>query len=266
MGEDEADQMRATVNPYLFAGGLVWSRLRWDLDYRSWVSRSRLRRLRDVHRGRKAVIVCNGPSLMQTDWPLLDGVYSFGLNKINLLFEQNTYRPSCVVAVNPFVLEQNSNFFNSTEIPLYLDHYAAKAEISLRENVVMLHSTGVNKFARDCSVSLYQGGTVTFVAMQLAFHMGFSEVALIGCDHSFSTPGPANLVALRKGPDRDHFHPDYFPEGTSWHLPDIDLSEASYRLAKSAFAAQGRRIVNATEGGMLEVFPRMSLAQFVRGQ
>jgi len=265
MKEGQTEHGRTTLNPYLSAAGQVWSRLRWDLDYRSWVSRSRLRKQRDMHRGRKAVIVCNGPSLMQTDWSLLDDVYSFGLNKINLLFENSTYRPSCVVAVNPFVLEQNEAFFNSTGLPLYLDGNASGRGVKLRENVVMLHSTSVNKFARDCSVSVFQGGTVTFVAMQLAFHMGFCDVALIGCDHDFSAQGPANEVARREGPDHDHFHPDYFPEGSSWHLPDIDLSEASYRLAKAVYEADDRRIVNATEGGLLEVFPRMRLVDFLQG-
>jgi hypothetical protein len=255
---------RATLNPYLFAGGLIWSRLRWDLDFRAWVSRTRLRRLRNAYPGEKAVVLCNGPSLLKTDWSLLDGVYTFGLNKVNLLFDELPFRPSCVVAVNALVLEQNAAFYNGTELPLFLDSCALQQGIRFRDNVVMLHSTSLNKFARDCSISVYQGGTVTFVAMQLAFHMGFTDVALIGCDHSFIAQGPANAVVRRHGPDLNHFHPDYFPEGSSWHLPDIDRSESAYRLAHGIFTAFGGRIVNATDGGKLEIFPRMTLDAFLR--
>jgi len=254
---------RSTLNPYLSAGGIVWSRLRWDLDFRSWVSRARLKKERDRYHDRIAVIVCNGPSLLNTDWSLLNGIHTFGLNKINLLFDQATFRPSCIVAVNPFVLEQNREFFNSTEIPLFLDSHALRAGIGFRKNISLLHRTSIEKFARDCSISVNWGGTVTYVAMQLAFHMGFSDVALIGCDHDFVAKGPANSVARREGEDRDHFHPDYFADGQEWQLPDLDLSEASYKRAATVYRAFGRRLVNATEGGRLEILPRLSLQEFV---
>lgn len=263
MTTDPVHQSRATLNPYLSAGGLVLSRLLWDIDYRSWISRSRLKSLSERHSGEKAVIVCNGPSLLDTNWPLLEGVYTFGLNKINLLFDQVAFRPSCIVAVNPYVLEQNRDFFVSTDIPLFLDSHALRAKIRFRKNIFLMHRTSIDKFARDCSVSVNWGGTVTYVAMQLAFHMGFSDVALIGCDHSFTANGPANATAIREGVDRDHFHPDYFADGQLWQLPDLDLSEASYKRAAAVYGAFGRRIVNATEGGELDIFPRMPLEEFV---
>ena len=260
---DPIHQSRATLNPYLSVGGLLLSRLRWDFDYRSWISRSRMKSLAGQYRGQKAVIVCNGPSVLNTDWSLLKGVYTFGLNKVNLLFDQAAFRPSCIVAVNPYVLEQNREFYNSTDIPLFLDSHALQLGVRFRKNSVLLHRTGIDKFARDCSVSLNWGGTVTYVAMQLAFHFGFSDVALIGCDHNFSATGPANGVVRRKGEDRDHFHPDYFADGQLWQLPDLNLSEASYRRAADVYQAFGHRLVNATEGGKLEILPRLSLQEFV---
>ncbi|WP_277882134.1 hypothetical protein [Oculatella sp. FACHB-28] len=42
---------------------------------------------------------------------LLKGTYTFGLNKINLLFEYSEFRPSCIVSVNSFVVEQNAEFY-----------------------------------------------------------------------------------------------------------------------------------------------------------
>jgi hypothetical protein len=254
---------RDTINPYLTATGLVASRLRWDLDYRSWISRFRLKRLRGSQKGEKAVIVCNGPSLLGTDWSLLDGLFTFGLNKINLLFDDHAFRPDCIVAVNPLVLEQNAKFYRVTDILLFLDCKAVSAGIGLRDNLCYLHSASICKFARDVSVSVFQGGTVTYVAMQLAFHMGFDEVALIGCDHSYAVDGPPNAEADREGPDRDHFHPAYFPGGSRWHLPDLAQSEAYYSLARTRYREAGRRLVNATDGGYLELLPRQSLQEFV---
>ena len=96
-----------TLNPYRVATGLVLNRLKWDLSLESLRSRKKLRKLKNSQEGKKAVIVCNGPSLLKTDLKLLDGVYSFGLNKINLLFNKSDFRTSFIVSVNKFVIEQH---------------------------------------------------------------------------------------------------------------------------------------------------------------
>lgn len=39
------------------------------------------------------------------------------------------------------------------------------------------------------------------------------------------------------------------------------MMEAMYRLQKQAYEEEQREIINATVGGMLELFPRMSLSE-----
>ncbi|BAC91724.1 6-hydroxymethylpterin diphosphokinase MptE-like protein [Gloeobacter violaceus] len=253
----------ATLNPYRFAAFELLNRLRWDFNPESWRSRAKLRAWKNKYADKKAVILCNGPSLLKSDLSMLDGYFTFGLNKINLLFDKTTFRPSCIVSVNPFVIEQNADFFNQTDIPLFLDRVALK-DVRARDNVTMLHSAGQSKFARDCSISIYQGSTVTFVAMQLAFHIGFRQVALIGCDHNFTTTGPANQTVIAGKRDDNHFDPNYFAGGVKWQLPDLPNSEAAYSLALVVYETAGRKLVNCTEGGRLELLPRISLDNFVR--
>ncbi|WP_230843214.1 6-hydroxymethylpterin diphosphokinase MptE-like protein [Gloeobacter morelensis] len=252
-----------TVNPYRFAAYEIYNRLRWDLDIESWRSRRRLLAWKNRYAGRSSVIVCNGPSLLKSDLSLLKDTFTIGMNKINLLFERSDFRPSCIVSVNPLVLEQNADFFNQTNIPLFLDNFARRF-VHPRPNVVFLHSASQIKFARDCSVSIYQGYTVTFVALQLAFHMGFARVGLIGCDHSFNAKGPANKTVVSKDQDSDHFDPNYFAGGVRWQLPDLAGSETAYALAGAVYAAAGRQIHNCTEGGRLELFTRMPLETFLQ--
>ncbi len=250
-------------NPYKVAAILLSQRMAWDLKPAAWISRKRLRQWKDKHRGEKAVILCNGPSLIKTDFNLLKGVFTIGMNKINLLFDKTDFRPSCIVSQNPLVIEQNRDFFNSTDIPLFISHFEAH-QIKLRKNVAFIHEVRYNrKFSRDCSISVYMGPTVTFAAMQLAFHMGFQEVALIGCDHNFATKGPANKEVVAGESDPNHFDPNYFAGGVKWHLPDLAESEGVYLIARNTFAAAGRKIVNATEGGKLEIFEREPLARFL---
>lgn len=254
--------LRPTINPYRHALNVVLDRIKWDLHCQSWISRKRLGFWKDRYAGGKAVIICNGPSLLKSDLSLLNGVFTFGLNKINLLFDKTDFRPSCIVAMNPFVVDQNYKFFNETDIPLFLERYATKT-VRSRSNVVYLHSAEQQKFARDCSVSVYQGYTVTFVAMQLAFHMGFKDVALIGCDHNFAVKGQSNKVVVSGTKDESHFDPNYFAGGVKWQLPDLIQSEVAYTLARDVYESYGRKIVNATEGGNLEIFPMAKLNDFV---
>jgi hypothetical protein len=253
---------RPTINPYRYAAFEIWNRLKWDLNPESWRSRKKLKACKDKYAGEKAVIVCNGPSLLKSDLSLLDGVFTFGLNKINLLFDKSSFRPSCIVAVNPFVIEQNADFYNQTDIPLYLSSWGAKL-IKSRDNITFLHSSTQSKFAQDCSFSISYGYTVTFVAMQLAFHLGFKNVALIGCDHNFATKGKPNKTIVSGKKDDNHFDPNYFAGGVKWQLPDLLNSEINYTLARDVYEAQGRNFFNSTDGGLLEIFSRISLKDFI---
>jgi hypothetical protein len=250
-----------TVNPYRHAANAVMQRLKWDLKYESWVSRAALKKLKDKYTGQKAVILCNGPSLLKTDFSLLNNVYTFGLNKINLLFAKTDFRPNAIVAVNSFVIEQNMDFYNETTIPLFLDSHASGL-LKRKKDVIYLPSSHQVKFARDVSMSVWQGATVTNVAIQLAYHMGFKSVALIGCDHNFAEKGPANLTAI-KGNESSHFDPNYFPAGVKWQLPDLVTSEYGYHLAQGTFLATNRQIYNCTDGGKLEIFERKPLIDFI---
>ncbi len=254
---------RDAVNPYLRAADLVARRVLWDVRPESWRSRRKLKKLRDCHRNEIAVIVCNGPSLLKTDLSLLDNTFSFGLNKINLLFDSSDFRPSCIVAMQELVLEQNAEFYNSTEIPLFVSH-SRLGTIMPRDNTIFLYSSGVRAFSKDCSMAVDNGHTVTFVALQLAFHMGFRRVALIGADHSFATKGTPNKVDVAEGEDKSHFDPRYFSGGVNWVLPDLFQSEVSYEMARQMFEAYDGEVVNCTVGGKLEVFPRRTLEAFLR--
>jgi len=256
---------RSTINSYIEAVNMIIERLKWDIKPESWRSRAKLKRLYNRYNGRKAVIICNGPSLLKSDLSLLKGIYTFGLNKINLLFDKSDFRPSCIVSVNPFVIEQNADFFNSTHIPLFINNRYENIIMS-RKNVTFLHSTHrTADFARDCSMSIFQGSTVTYVALQVAFHMGFQEVALIGCDHYFESVGEPNSVVPAGNKDKNHFDPNYFSKGILWQLPDLLRSELYYTLAHEVYRHYHRNIFNATEGGKLNVFPRKTLKEFVSG-
>lgn len=256
---------RPTLNPYYDGVRMILRRLRWDANYNSWYSRKKLKSLRNKYLGEKAIILCNGPSLNKVDFDSIgSNIFTFGLNKINLLFDRSSFRPSCIVAVNRFVIEQNSDFFNTTDIPLFLDSVGIRyGWIHSRNNLTCLYSSGLaDGFAKDCTISVTQGYTVTYVALQLAFHMGFKYVALVGADHTFAIKGPANKTIDGSAVDESHFDPRYFA-GVKWQLPDLFESEVSYTRANNMYNAHDRKIFNCTDGGQLEIFDRISLSAFL---
>lgn len=252
------------VNTYRLAAALMVQRLFWDISPLSWIHRKKINKWHNKYYNRKAIIICNGPSLKSVDFELLQNasIFTFGLNKINLLFDYSDFRPSCIVSVNPYVIEQNALFFNETDIPLFLCH-KSRLLVKSRPNIHYFHTINViGSFARNCSWSINIGATVTFMAMQLAFYMGFSKVALIGCDHYFSTKGPANKVVQTGTKDLNHFDERYF-SGVNWQLPDLPASEFHYSIAQKTYQHFGRNIVNCTEGGHLDIFDRMDLKSFL---
>jgi hypothetical protein len=113
------------------------------------------------------------------------------------------------------------------------------------------------KFSRDAGGRIWEGATVTYVTLQLAYFMGFDQVVLIGVDHNFTTKGQPNTTITSQGDDPDHFNAAYFGKGFRWQLPDLETSEFAYRLARNAYEQAGRQVLDATVGGKLTVFPKV---------
>lgn len=259
-------KLKEKLNIYRIILGFLKNRFLWDLNIKSWISRSYFRKLKGTYADKKLVLLCNGPSLNKVDFELLkkSDVITIGLNKINLLFDKTDFRPDFIVSVNKLVIEQNKDFFNKTNIPLILDS-SASACIKNNKNVNFLHSLPFQlKFAGDVTGSICQGYTVTYVALQFAYHLGFKKVALVGCDHNFATKGSANMTVESGAVDPNHFSDKYFSNGVKWQLPDLLGSEIHYKMAKEYFENDQRAIVNCTEGGKLDIFKRKKLEDFLK--
>lgn len=237
----------------------------WKLARDRYVSQQNLTKLAGKYHEEKAVILCNGPSLLRSDLSSLNRCFTIGLNKINLLFDSSDFRPSAIVAVNKYVIQQNSSFFKSTRIPLFLEQKAARASgiHADKTKTLIFASGGYPGFSADPRFAVDSGPTVTHVALQIAYFLGFKYVALIGCDHSYEANGADHQLVVSGRTDPNHFDPRYFSEGMPWQLPSIAESEESYLRAKRFYEHDKRLIFNCTAGGKLELYPRISLEQFL---
>lgn len=215
----------------------------------------RLARFRGLYRGRRGVIVCNGPSLNAMDLACLRREVVIGLNKIHLGLPRFGFWPAALVVVNPRVAEQAAPAIRSLAC---LKFVGSRAAAHLPEDAFTHHVTSLKPpvtFSQDLTDGFREGGTVTHAALQVAFWLGFAEVVIVGMDHRFAYDGPPNAARRMEGPDPNHFDPGYFA-GQTWDNPDLALSEASYAAARAIYEAAGRRIVDATVDGACTVFEK----------
>lgn len=221
-------------------------------------ARERLTRLRDAHRGETCVILGNGPSIRGLDLARLDGTATFCLNRGYLLWEGSDRGPSFFVAVNDLVVDQFHGEIADLSCPLFVP-WIYRDRFRDVPNAVFVEVRIAHRFITDVRGGVAPCGTVTVAAIQLAYHMGFSTVILLGVDHRFQTVGPPHARVRQQGEDTNHFRSDYFGDGTVWNLPDLRLSERGYAMAQAAFEAAGRQIFNATPDSALDVFARREL-------
>jgi hypothetical protein len=218
----------------------------------------RLAELKDIHKGKRAFIIGNGPSLKQTDLGKLKDEFTFGLNRIYLMFPELGFETTYFVTINDLVVEQCAAEIAALKMPKFLSWRSHRFFPAGASPANFLYTTYDNpKFSRDVRGRVWESATVTYVAMQLAFYMGFQQVILIGVDHSSAIPGRPNTTITSQGDDPNHFNPHYFGKGFRWQLPDFEMSEIGYRMARQAYEQAGRQVLDATVGGKLTIFPKV---------
>ncbi len=225
---------------------------------------SALGELHNLYAGQRAFIIGNGPSLRNTDLSLLGKDFTFGLNRIYLMFSTTGFSTSCLVSVNDLVVQQCVTEMQALSVPRFFSWHSRSyfpSSTSAANLPTFLYTTYESPgFARDVRGRVWEGATVTYVALQLAFHMGFSRVILVGVDHDFVSRGEANKTVVSQGDDPNHFSPRYFGKGFRWQLPDLATSEIAYQMARDAYERDGREVIDATVGGKLAVFPKADYA------
>lgn len=221
----------------------------------------RLRQLENKYRGERCFIIGNGPSLKNTDLSKLRHEFTFGMNRIYMAFAEMGFHTSFFVSINDLVIEQTADDIQKLKMPRFIAWHSHRW-LQPEDDLFFLYTTYTGpKFSKAIAGRIWEGATVTFVALQIAYYLGFKEVILIGVDHSFTTKGKPNEMVVSKGDDPNHFHPAYFGKGFRWQLPDLETSEIAYRMAKSAYEKDGRKIIDATVGGKLNIFPKTDYNQ-----
>lgn len=255
--------------------------------------------LKDKHRGERCVILGNGPSLNKTDLSLLKGETVFACNAVHLLFDRIDWRPSYYTCVNSQVLPDRANDIEAMlgENPNMVAFFPAEVQTHGGERRRLkgrqIISDGPNRFffnevagtidnlpelmfSLNAADHVIQPHTVAITMMQLAAHLGFSELVLVGFDMKYTMPASAKRededapddprLISSANDDSNHFDPSYFGAGRKWHTPNTILMREHFEIARQALSRAGVHVFNATVGGELDVFARKPLSDALRQQ
>lgn len=228
-------------------------------------------KLRDKFKGERVFIVGNGPSLNKHDLSLLKNEYSFAVNGIFYKTETEGFRPTFYVVEDRHVMSDNVERINAFDAEYKFFPVDYRGQIKNKKNCWFFRMDkgyynktspyfAIPRFSADMNDKLYCGQSVTMINIQIAYYLGFSEVYLIGMDHSYQIPNDADIAGeeiTSNSDDPNHFHPDYFGKGKKWHDPHLDRVERTYSYFKLVYESQDRKLYNATVGGSLEVFERV---------
>lgn len=231
-----------------------------------------LKMLNEKYTGKRCFIIGNGPSLRAEDLDLLVNEYSFAFNRIYYMFDKTEWRPTfyCTqdekIVRNSLMEIKNNiktpyifapiNLYWYYGLDLNTNYYFCPKQTQSDDEVPV--------FSEDISHEIGVGNTVAFTAMQLAAYMGFSEIYLLGIDHSFhiSQDKKGNIVVDPN--TKDYFCDEYNQDKEKLFIPKLDVSILSYQAAQKYAEFHENKIYNATRGGKLEVFPRVDYDSLIK--
>ena len=246
----------------------------------SQCERELLKTFQNKYKGKRCFIVGNGPSLNKCDLSLLENEYTFGVNGIFYKTEEMGFKPTFYMVEDHHVIDDNLEKINEYSPKFKFFPSLYKEKIRNTDNTYFFSADlgfyreshpyyCVPRFSRDFSEVSYVGQSVTYMNMQLAYYLGFTEVYLIGMDFLYQireTDEERGATLISNEDDINHFHPDYFGKGKKWHDPKVERVGWNYEYAKEQFEKDGRKIYNATIGGKLEIFERRGYDSLLRGR
>ncbi|RNC86069.1 MAG: DUF115 domain-containing protein [Balneola sp.] len=241
--------------------------LRQNSKKDEWLSENK-----DKHKGERCFILATGPSLNKVDLSRIEKEYTIGVNSI--------YKIANEINLDYYIYVSNWYWKNHVDGIKNLKCDRKFLPVELQENlesevptswINVLRPKYNSRFGYPLKVPSFfskqpdefftAGGTVIFLALQLAHYLGFKEAVILGLDHTYKKDDYKKkqrggyIYDTSKIKDA-HFDKDYAPEGISVPI-DLEAMENAYIMAHNIFKESGRKVLNASPGTMLEVFPKV---------
>ena len=233
----------------------------------NFIRNRHLKQFKNRHLGERCFIIGNGPSLTIDDLSRLRSETTFAANKIYLAFAETDWRPSYYVVEDDHMIRQHHNAIRELRgfVKFVSDDWGSCFRGD--QDVAMYPRTllDLNRFPRfsgNASRHVFCGYMVTYISLQLAYFMGFRQVYLLGVDfdYTLSHNGADTIVHNPQHPS-DHFTSQYFQPGEKRYAPQLNRATRAMLCARNFYDANEGKIWNATRGGKLDVFDRITLEE-----
>jgi glycosyltransferase involved in cell wall biosynthesis len=219
--------------------------------------------IRNKHKGKRCFVIGNGPSLTMSDLSSLKNEITIASNKVYLAFKHTDWRPTYFTIADALLLDKIQHALPSN-VGTIIAPSGTRKRWQSGDSVRYFKDIGgvsndikdTPSFSNDIGVGAYAGYTITFFNLQLAAHLGFSQIYLLGCDHTYR--GEVNVKPDEKISSKEinHFLPGYRQPGEVVNAAPIDEMNHAYRHARLFSDQTNQKIYNATRGGDLDIFER----------
>jgi hypothetical protein len=232
--------------------------------------------LRDKHKGQRCFIIANGPSLNDLNIDYLKDEITLGCNGIFNRFNEwgfhtNYYFIEDNVQTELRVKEVSKlkgpikfiGLHNNYCFPFFNDlNYF---HVPIRGNMDYTSSEDLYpQFSLDVAAITYFGGTITYIMLQFAYHLGFDEVYIVGLDHDYGKlpeifpPGKIKVTKENYAMVQQcHYDKNYYQIGDTLGVPHVEAQNSAYEKANKIFNQSGRKVFNASSNTKLEVFEKV---------
>ncbi|MEM8617676.1 MAG: hypothetical protein AAGF20_12185 [Pseudomonadota bacterium] len=240
---------------------------------------ARLEALRDRHKGEDIIVFGNGPSLNSFDPALIQGRTTIGSNGIYEAFSKWGRTTDYLIIEDVEQAEKRGRAFRDIDGPLKLAalYNAHGIPRPWGDDLIFYNARYACSdayfgdwgphFSKDFSGCVWLGNTVTFISLQLAWHLGAARVFLVGVDFNYgpleAAYQPGKLKITEENIDlvrQCHFTPDYYRLGDTIGVPNTGFQKRAYDLARQTFEADGRDIINVSDFTKLDSFKRAPLS------
>lgn len=228
-----------------------------------------MKKIHNSHLGESCFIIGNGPSLRAEDLTTLHDKHidSFAVNRIMKIFPQTDWRPTYYVSTDPVLIRDNipevealpSDVFIPLQNKYYHSIIVKGAHYFFRND--RRERDQKDHFGLDCTEQVNMRGTVTIACIQLAIHMGYRHIYLLGIDHNFDKIITENGEVIIDPSVKNYFCEGYDDDVANEVQHDIGTTTKAYYDVRKFCDNHGIEVLNASRFTKLDAFQTVSFEE-----
>ena len=236
---------------------------------------------KDKHKNERVFLIGNGPSLAETDLNLLKNENTIAMNRISMIYgANNDWRPTYYLFSSTNVKDENwgkewlSSVHSAISEPLtkafiasvfkpYIDPNDKFNQVKWFDSLSETRPNYMGEitkesFSTNIVDKIDKTGTTMNLALQLSYHMGFSEIVFVGADLGWTKD-------LGSKHDPNHFDSNYRANISNPYKANSQMRNV-HKLALSIFKKNKPdvKIYNASVKTVLDTYPIIKFKDYVK--